>query len=58
MGKQLDIAKNYRTSNTAKMKKIINMRLNKKLSNANKQKIFRIGDKILNKNVSYISKYI
>ena len=47
-----------RTSNTTKIKKIINMRLNKKLSNHNKEKIFRIGDKILNKNISYISKYI
>ena len=47
-----------RTSNITKIKKIINMRLNKKLSNHNKEKIFRIGDKILNKNISYISKYI
>ena len=47
-----------RTSNTNKMKKIISIRLNKKLSNQNKRKIFRIGDKILNKNISYISKYI
>ena len=47
-----------RTSNTTKIKKIINMRLNKKLSNHNKDKIFRIGDKILKKNISYISKYI
>ncbi len=47
-----------RTSNTTKIKKIISMRLNKKLSNSNKKKIFRIGDKILNKNFSYISKYI
>ena len=47
-----------RTSNTNKIKKIISMRLNKKLSNNNKKKIFRIGDKILNKNFSYISEYI
>ena len=47
-----------RTSNTTKIKKIIRMRLNKKLSNTNKKRIFRIGDKILNKNISYISKYI
>ena len=46
-----------RTSNTTKIKKIISMRLNKKLSNNNKKKIFRIGDKILNKNFSYISEY-
>ena len=46
-----------KTSNTAKIKKIISMRLNKKLSNHNKKKIFRIGDKILNKNFSYISEY-
>ena len=46
-----------RTSNTNKIKKIISMRLNKKLSNNNKKKIFRIGDKILNKNFSYISEY-
>ncbi|MDC3119381.1 3-deoxy-D-manno-octulosonic acid transferase [Candidatus Pelagibacter sp.] len=46
-----------RTSNTTKIKKIISMRLNKKLSNKNKKKIFRIGDKILNKNFSYISEY-
>jgi 3-deoxy-D-manno-octulosonic-acid transferase len=45
------------TSNTTKIKKIISMRLNKKLSNNNKKKIFRIGDKILNKNFSYISEY-
>ncbi len=47
-----------KTSNTNKMKKTINIRLNKKLSNQNKQKIFRIGSKILNKNISYLSKYI
>ena len=47
-----------RTSNTTKIKKIISMRLNKKLSNSNKKKIFKIGDKILNKNFSYISEYI
>ena len=47
-----------RTSNTTKIKKIIIMRLTKKLSNHNKKKIFRIGDKILNKNFSYISEYI
>ena len=47
-----------RTSNTTKIKKIISMRLNKKLSHNNKKKIFRIGDKILNKNFSYISEYI
>ena len=47
-----------RTSNTNKMKKIISIRLNKKLSNQNKRKIFIIGYKILNKNISYISKYI
>ena len=47
-----------RTSNTTRMKKIINIRINKKLSINNKQKIFKVGDKILNKNVSYISKYI
>jgi 3-deoxy-D-manno-octulosonic-acid transferase len=46
-----------RTSNTTKIKKIISMRLNKKFSNKNKKKIFRIGDKILNKNFSYISEY-
>ena len=46
-----------RTSNTTKIKKIISMRLNKKFSNNNKKKIFRIGDKILNKNFSYISEY-
>ena len=45
------------TSNTTKIKKIISMRLNKKFSNNNKKKIFRIGDKILNKNFSYISEY-
>ena len=47
-----------RTSNTNKIKKIISMRLNKKLSNNNKKKILGIGDKILNKNFSYISEYI
>ena len=47
-----------KTSNTAKIKKIISMRLDKKLSVHNKKKIFRIGDKILNKNFSYISEYI
>ena len=46
-----------RTSNTTKIKKIISMRLNKKFSNNNKKKIFRIGDKILKKNFSYISEY-
>ena len=46
------------TSNLTKIKKIISMRLNKKLSHNNKKKIFRIGDKILNKNFSYISEYI
>ena len=45
-------------SNIEKMKKEILKRLNNGISYKKKQKIFSIGDKILNKNVSYLTKYI
>ncbi len=46
------------TSNFNQMKKNIESKLNKNLSNKIKRKIFRIGNKILNKNTSYILKFI
>ena len=46
------------TSQSLKMKKIILTKLNNKISTHNRKKIFNIGNKILNKNLSYIGKYI
>jgi len=46
------------TSNINKIQKIIEKKLNKKISNQNKNKIFKIGEKILNENMIYINKYI
>ena len=46
------------TSNINKIQKIIEEKLNKKISNQNKNKIFKIGEKILNENMIYINKYI
>ena len=46
------------TSNIKKIKKIIENKLNKKISNFNKTKILKIGEKILKENMIYINKYI
>ncbi|WP_440681628.1 3-deoxy-D-manno-octulosonic acid transferase [Candidatus Pelagibacter sp. HIMB1623] len=46
------------TSNISKIQKIIEKKLNKKISNLNKTKIIKIGEKILNGNMIYINKYI
>ena len=46
------------TSNTQKIKNIVQKKINKKISNQNKEKIFKIGNMILNKNMFYINKYI
>ena len=46
------------TSNMSKIQKIIEKKLNKKISNLNKTKIIKIGEKILNGNMIYINKYI
>ena len=46
------------TSNFEKMKKTILKKLNNGISFKNRKKIFRIGDRILNKNISYLTKYI
>ena len=46
------------TSNKGKIQKIIEKKLNKKVSNLNKTKIIKIGEKILNGNMIYINKYI
>ena len=46
------------TSNIIKIQKIIEKKLNKKISNQNKNKIFKIGEKILNENMIYINRYI
>ena len=46
------------TSNMSKIQKIVEKKLNKKISNLNKTKIIKIGEKILNGNMIYINKYI
>ena len=46
------------TSNISKIQKIIEKKLDKKISNLNKRKIIKIGEKILNENMIYINKYI
>ena len=46
------------TSNFKVFEKIIEKKLNKKISNINRNKIVKIGEKILNKNMIYINKYI
>ena len=46
------------TSNMSKIQKIIEKKLNNKISNLNKTKIIKIGEKILNGNMIYINKYI
>ena len=46
------------TSNIDKIQKIIEKKLNKKISNLNKRKIIKIGEKILNENMIYINKCI
>ena len=46
------------TSSIITMKKVILERLNKKISNHNRKKIYHIGNKILKKNILYIDKYI
>ena len=46
------------TSNIHKIKRIIQQKLKKKISNLNKTKILKIGENILNENMIYINKYI
>lgn len=46
------------TSKLDKIQKIIEKKLNKKISNLNKTKIIKIGEKILNGNMIYINKFI
>lgn len=46
------------TSNVRKIQKIIEKKLSKRISNLNKTKIIKIGEKILNGNMFYINKYI
>ena len=48
----------FTISNIKKMKKIILSKFNKKNSNQNRNRIFNIGNKILDKNFIYIKKYI
>tara|TARA_B100001121_G_C18511157_1_gene536755 strand:- start:93 stop:794 length:702 start_codon:yes stop_codon:yes gene_type:complete len=48
----------YTTSNFSKMKEIILSRINKKLSSTKTKKIYYNGDKILNKNIKIIKKFI
>lgn len=44
--------------NLKKMKKVILKKIDTGISKKNKNNIFRIGDKILNNNISYLKKYI
>ncbi len=46
------------SSNFEEMKTIILKKLNSSLSNQNRNKIFKIGNDILNKNIFYLKKYI
>jgi len=46
------------SSNILTFKKFIEKNLNKKISNQNKEKIFKIGNKILDDNMFYLNKYI
>ena len=46
------------TSSISKIQKIVEKKLNKKISSQNKNKIFKIGEKILNENMIYINRYI
>ncbi len=46
------------TTNTFDIKKIVQEKINQKISNKNKEKIFKIGNIIINKNMFYINKYI
>ncbi len=46
------------TSNMLTFKKFIEKKLNRKISNQNKKKIFKIGNKILNDNMLYLNNYI
>jgi hypothetical protein len=46
------------TSKLDKIQKIIEKKMNKKISNLNKTKIIKIGEKILNGNMIYINKFI
>ena len=55
----LEKNKIYRkTQNLLIMEKFIKHNLNKKLSNQLREKITNIGNEALNKNLSYIQKYI
>ena len=46
------------TASTLNIKKIVQEKINQKISNKNKEKIFKIGNIIINKNMFYINKYI
>ncbi len=46
------------SSKELNIKKIIQKKLNQRISNKNKEKIFKIGEIIINKNMSFINKYI
>ncbi len=46
------------TSNTLTFKKFIEKKLNKKISNQNRERLFKIGNKILNDNMVYLNNYI
>ena len=48
----------FTTSNVSKMKKIILRKINKKMPINYTQKIYLDGNKILNRNISYINKYL
>ena len=47
-----------KSSNFEKMKKIILNNLNKGISSEKREKIFTIGEKILDKNISLLKKFI
>ena len=48
----------FTSSNLGKIQKIIEKKLNEKISNLNQTKIIKIGEKILNGNMIYINRYI
>jgi len=48
----------FTSSNLGKIQKIIEKKLNEKISNLSKTKIIKIGEKILNGNMIYINRYI
>ena len=46
------------TASTLSIKKIVQEKINQKISNKNTEKIFKIGSIIINKNMFYINRYI